>query len=73
MTTVDRICDTLTARLEAARERRAVFERVGADDAVRSMDAEVDLIKSIADEVLTIVVKASLPSSPVDEELVGRG
>ena len=55
MTAVDDICDAITNRLEAARKRRAAFERMGNDDAVRSMDGEVDLIKSIADEVLAIV------------------
>jgi hypothetical protein len=57
MSAIDSICDALTTRLEASRKRRAAFERMGNDDAVRLMEGEVELIKSIADEVLAIAVR----------------
>jgi hypothetical protein len=58
MSDIDKVCEMLAARMEAIRARRATFERMGADDSVRLIESELDIVKSIANEVLAIAAKA---------------
>jgi hypothetical protein len=56
------ICDMLVRRMDRLRQRRSTFEKMGNDDAVRAIEGDLDLVKSIADEVLLILAQMDEPA-----------
>jgi hypothetical protein len=57
MELIDQICDVLTDEMAAIRKRRATFEKMGNDDAVRSLDGDLDIVKGLSDKILALIVR----------------
>jgi hypothetical protein len=56
---LDAIANILTDEMDVRRKRRNTFEAAGADDAARSADCDLDLIKSLADRILAVMAVRS--------------
>lgn len=67
MNKMDQICNMLSDEMDVIRKRRSAFERMGNDDAVRAIEHDLDIVKSISEKVLIISAALDELRKPVDE------